>query len=127
MFIAGGVGIAPIMSMLRTLADRSYSRPLYLFYCNRSWDLVIFREDLEDLKTRLNLHVVHILEQPPENWIGESGYPTREILEDHLPVKRQKFDYYICGPEPMIKVMEKALFAMKVPLRRSHTEIFNLV
>jgi predicted ferric reductase len=66
-FVAGGVGIAPIMSMLRTLADRGDRRPLVLFYGNRVWDRVAFREELEDLSRRLDLKVVHVLQEPPED------------------------------------------------------------
>ena len=126
-FISGGVGIAPIMSMLRTLADRHDPRPMFLFDCNRVWDNVIFREEIKDLKTRLNLKVVHVLEEPPQPWDGETGFLTRTILEKHLPVDKALFEYFMCGPEPMTNSTEKTLYAMGVPLRRSHTEIFNLV
>ncbi|MEJ5203108.1 MAG: ferric reductase-like transmembrane domain-containing protein, partial [Anaerolineales bacterium] len=61
-FIAGGVGITPMMSMLRTLADRNDRRPLWLIYANKTWDGVIFREEIEQLKQRLNLQVIHVLE-----------------------------------------------------------------
>lgn len=48
-FAAGGIGIAPVMSMLRTLAERGDRRPLLLFYGNRVWERVTFREELEQL------------------------------------------------------------------------------
>jgi len=64
-FIAGGVGAAPIVSMLRTLADRHEPRPLWLIYGNKRWGDVIFREELEALKKRLDLHLVHVLNEPP--------------------------------------------------------------
>jgi len=126
-FISGGVGIAPVMSMLRTLADRGEPRPLFLFNCNRLWDNVVFREEIDILQGLLNLKVVNVLEDPPENWEGESGYLTRDILEKHLPDDRMGFDYFMCGPEPMTRGLEKTLYSMGVPLRRFHTEIFNLV
>ncbi len=78
--IAGGVGIAGLISMLRTLADRNDVRPALLFYANADWDGVAFRDHLERLKDRLNLTVVHVLERPPENWAGETGYVTAEVL-----------------------------------------------
>src|SRR3546814_4566326 len=56
-FIAGGVGIAPIISMLRALADRSDARPLWLFYGNRRWQNTLFREELKALGGRLQLRV----------------------------------------------------------------------
>ena len=83
--IAGGVGIAGLISMLRTMADRKDGRPAVLFYANGEWDGVTFRAELEHLKDRLNLAVVHVLERPPEAWTGETGYVTAEVLARHLP------------------------------------------
>ena len=126
-FISGGVGIAPIMGMLRTMADRHDTRPLYLFDCNRTWESVVFRDEIQALKESLDLKVVHVLEHPPGSWDGETGFLTRDILEKHLPDDRKMFHYFICGPEPMTNILEKTIYLMGVPLRRSHTEIFNLV
>jgi predicted ferric reductase len=64
-FIAGGAGITPVISMLRTLADRGNDQPLLLIYANMAWEDVIFREELEELKRRLRVTIVHVLEQPP--------------------------------------------------------------
>jgi len=126
-FISGGMGITPIMGMLRTLADRHDTRPLFLFNCNRTFDSIVFREEIEALEKRLDLRVVHVLEEPPVPWDGETGYLTRDVLEKHLPEDREMFHYFICGPEPMTDALEKVVYEMGVPLRRSHTEIFNLV
>ncbi len=54
-FVAGGVGITPVMSMLRTLADRGDRRPQLLVYGARSWEEITFREELELLQGRLDL------------------------------------------------------------------------
>ncbi|MBD0258491.1 MAG: immunoglobulin domain-containing protein, partial [Cytophagales bacterium] len=54
-FIGAGVGITPLMSTLRTMADRSDPRPCYLLFGNREWESVAFREEIEKLKDRLNL------------------------------------------------------------------------
>jgi len=70
--IAGGVGIAPAMSMLETLADRGDARPVVLFAGNRDWNSIIFRERVDALLGRLDVAVVHVLEQPPADWAAES-------------------------------------------------------
>jgi predicted ferric reductase len=75
--IAGGVGIAPALSMLETLADRGDVRPVVLFAGNREWDSIILRERIDELTTRLNVQVVHVLEQPPPDWPGRRGISTR--------------------------------------------------
>ena len=59
--MAGGVGIVPVMSMLRTLADRGDRRSLLLLYGNGRWERMLFREELDALAQRLNLRAVHVL------------------------------------------------------------------
>ena len=53
--IAGGIGITPMMSMLRTLADRGDKRPVILFYGSKDRESTTFREELEALRSRLDL------------------------------------------------------------------------
>ena len=48
--IAGGIGITPMISMIRTLADQGDKRPVILLYASRDWDSITFREELEALK-----------------------------------------------------------------------------
>ena len=125
--IAGGVGIAGLISMVRTLADRDDVRPVVLFYANAEWDGVAFREELEGLKDRLDLTVVHVLERPPEGWAGETGYVRAEVLSRHLPRGYRRFQFFICGPDPMMDAAEEALVGLGVPPERVHTERFDMV
>jgi predicted ferric reductase len=126
-FIAGGIGIAPIMSMLRTLADRGDRRPLVLFYGNRVWDRVAFREELESMTQRLDLRVVHVLIEPPDDWSGERGFITREVLTRHLPPATDGLHFFLCGPTPMTTGLERTLSAIGIPASRVHSEIFDWV
>ncbi|MHB0939086.1 MAG: ferredoxin reductase family protein [Armatimonadota bacterium] len=126
-FIAGGIGITPIISMLRTLADRRDARPLWLFYANRTWDGVTFREELEALSEQLSLQLIHVIENPPEGWTGEAGVVTRELLDRVLPENRTRAEYYICGPPPMMDAVERHLLALGVTEDHMHAERFNLV
>jgi predicted ferric reductase len=125
--LAGGVGIAGLISMIRTMADREDVRPVLLFYANREWDGVAFRDELEQLEDRLNLTVVHVLERPPADWTGESGYVTGEVLARHLPPGYRRFQFFICGPDPMMDAVEAALIGLGVPPERVHTERFDMV
>jgi predicted ferric reductase len=126
-FIAAGIGIAPIMAMLRTLADRRDERPLLLVYAYHTWERLTFREELERLRERLNLRVVTVLWEAPEVWTGETGLITEELLERHLPAERDGLECFICGPVPMIDLTERALSRLGVPLSRIHSELFDLV
>lgn len=125
--IAGGVGIAGLISMIRTMADRRDVRPAVLVYANRDWNGVAFREELEQLKERLDLTVVHVLEHPPDGWEGETGYVNAEVLSRHLPPGYRRFQYFICGPDPMMDAAESALVRLDVPAERVHTERFDMV
>jgi 3-phenylpropionate/trans-cinnamate dioxygenase ferredoxin reductase subunit len=126
--IAGGIGIAPMMSMLRTAAERGDTRSLKLFYAIDNWEDATFREEIEELTHELKLEVVYVLRNPPEMWKGESGYITKEILERYLPQARDdSFEVFICGPEPLMNSVEQALVQMGVFIGSIHAERFDLV
>jgi predicted ferric reductase len=125
--IAGGVGIAPALSMLETLADRGDVRPVVLFAGNRNWDRIIFRNRIGELTTRLNLEVVHVLEEPPADWAAETGYLNADIFTRHLPAGFQRFQFFACGPNPMLEAVEAALVQIGTPADRVHTERFDWV
>ena len=123
--IAGGVGITPMMSMLRTLADRGDKRPVTLVYGNKDWDSAIFREELESLKSRLDLKVVHVLPDPPAGWTGEKGYIDADMFKRHLPQPHADHEYFICGPNVMMDAIEKALGELGVPFAKYHSERYS--
>ena len=90
MFIAGGVGITPMLSMLRTLAARGDRRPVLLVVAGRTADELLHRADGEHLEDSLDLHVIEILEEPPEDWDGEVGRFTQDTLDRALPRRRAR-------------------------------------
>jgi predicted ferric reductase len=126
-FIAGGIGIAPVMSMLRALHDRGDQRQILLIYAYRRWERLTFREVLDDLAQRMRMRVVYVLEEPPPGWSGPKGRITKELLDLELPLNRVVLEYFVCGPEPMIHAIENALYELGIPLERAHSELFDLV
>jgi len=125
-FAAGGIGSAPMISMLRTMADRGDERPLWMIYGSVSWDDVTFREELTALEERLNLKVIHVLEEPPPGWEGETGYITADVLDRHLPQNREELIYFVSGPIPMIRLVKKDLRELDIPLRRIEEEQYEM-
>jgi predicted ferric reductase len=125
--IAGGVGVTPMMSMIRTLADAGDKRRIILLYGSKDWDSITFREELETLKTRLDLTVVHVLADPPVGWTGELGYITSETLARRLMPPYAAHEYFICGPAVMMDAVEKALGALGVPMSKYHSERYSFV
>jgi predicted ferric reductase len=126
-FIAGGVGVTGLLSMLRTMADRADVRPAVLIYANSEWDGVAFRDEIESLATRMNLSVVHVIRRPPADWTGETGYVNADMIARHMPAGFQRFQFFICGPGPMMDAAEAALLELGVPAERVHTERFDMV
>jgi predicted ferric reductase len=125
-FVVGGVGITPVMSILRTMRDTGDDRPVILIYGSPTWDEVIFREELEELERELRLTVVHVLERPPAGWQGEDGRIDEELLRRHLPRDTEGLEYFVCGPEPMMDVVEPALLDHGAPMRRLNSERFDI-
>jgi predicted ferric reductase len=125
--IAGGIGVTPMMSMIRTLADRGDKRPVILLYASKDWESITFREDLETLEARLNLTIVYVLQNPPIAWTGEQGYITAEMFKRYLPRPYESHEYFICGADVMTDAIEKALKELGVPLSKYHSERYSFV
>jgi 3-phenylpropionate/trans-cinnamate dioxygenase ferredoxin reductase subunit len=127
--IAGGVGITPMMSMLRTLAHRHDRRPHRLVVVARTIDELLFRGELQALQERLDLTIVELVRQPPQGWTGASGAVDEELLIALLPGKfrRNQLDYFLCGPPALVIDVLTVLDALDIPRPRIHTEQFDLV
>jgi predicted ferric reductase len=124
--VAGGIGSVPILSILRTMCDRKDPRPVCFFYANRDWESVTYRDILDDLESRMNLDLIHILENPSEGWQGERGRISAEIFDRHLPDNRDEVQYFVCGPIPMIRAVEQALNQLNIPKEKIHTENYEM-
>jgi predicted ferric reductase len=125
--VMGGIGVTPAMAMLRTLRDDGDPRRAILIYGNKDWENVAFREELEELRGQMNLEVVHLLEEAPDGWEGETGFVTRELLEKYLPEKPETFQYFVCGPTPLMDVTEITLRELGIPWQRIYAERFEIV
>jgi predicted ferric reductase len=126
-FIAGGIGVTPIRSMLLTMRDRGDRRPAILFYAAHDWSRVVFRAELEALARDIDLKLVWVFEEPEAGWLGERGYITAEVLERHLPAQRKRYQYFVCGPIAMMDSLEELLARAGAPRACIHSERFNVV
>ena len=127
-FIAGGIGITPVMSMLRCMRDRREDYRVLLLYANKTESSIVFREEIEQIEAREypQLEVVHVLSRASEEWDGEKGHIDREILERYVGGDVGGKSFYICGPEAMRESVVSQLKHMGVKDRRIRTEIFSL-
>lgn len=125
--IAGGIGVTPFMSMLRTMRDVGDRRTVLLLYAGASLDRLTFREELAELEEQLQLTVVHVLENPTDDWQGERGFITPEMLKRQAAdIESPRTHYYVCGPEPMMDAVESALLENGVPMERVNSERFEI-
>ena len=124
--LAGGIGAAPIMSILQTLADEKDKRPVTLFYGNYDDKNISFKDEINDLKKDLNLSVIHVLEVASKKVKSDVGFISREMLVRDLPENRDELYYFICGPLPMIEAMEAHLKALGIPRRQVTSEKYEM-
>ncbi|MFG6466285.1 1,2-phenylacetyl-CoA epoxidase subunit PaaE [Roseateles sp. BYS87W] len=130
LFIAGGSGITPILSLLSALLDREPQSRATLIYANRRTASTMFKEELEDLKnrfmTRLSLHLVFSREAVDAPLYGgrlDAG-KLSAFLAGAVPAASVD-QVYVCGPFEMNDQAEAALLGSGVPAERIHIERFG--
>ena len=133
LFVAGGVGITPLMAMVRTLSERRWRGRVDLVYSVKTKSDLVFAKELEALvaKRATDLHVHVTLTREPEGseWTGARGAITRATIERVLgdragAASLRALPIYLCGPDPMMDAM-KALFAdLGAPPENVHVEAF---
>ena len=116
---AGGSGITPIISLVRTVLANS-GRRIRLFYANRARDSVIFARALAELAEAHadRLVVVH-------HFDDDSGVVTPAVIEKFIADSGDA-DYYICGPAPFMDTVEDSVVTSGVPSSRVHLERFKV-
>jgi ferredoxin-NADP reductase len=124
-FLAGGSGITPLMSMIREVTDRGLRRHIHLIYGCQHPDDIIFQEELEDRRRRhSNLKVTPVISDPPSGYIGLSGFINADLIRKTLGVFSSK-TFYICGPEDMYAFCLPELEKLALPKRRIRIEVFG--
>ena len=124
--IAGGVGIAPIMSILRQLRAERDPRPIKLIYGNRLAEQILYRSELDAMGQDLRLDLHLVLSEPPPSWDGPVGGLDESVLAELLDVEdAAAWTYIVCGPAPMIDSVEDTLEALGVPMRQIVSEKFS--
>ncbi len=127
---AGGSGITPILSILKTVLAREPGAQFTLVYANRQVSSIMFREELEDLKNRYlgRLHIIHILKGDAQDTELFSGRVDREKLDELFEtlIDPQDIDQaFLCGPHGMMKSVREGLEGHGVPADRIKQELFK--
>jgi glycine betaine catabolism B len=118
-FLTGGIGVTPVRSMLRHLADtrgagRVAGQQLSVFYGSMTEDGIVYKEEFDEFEREIDgLRVVHVITNPTEAWKGHAGFITADIIRRELPDPRA-WTYYVVGPPPMITAMDKVLAELQI-------------
>ncbi|RTL64282.1 MAG: 2Fe-2S iron-sulfur cluster binding domain-containing protein [Pseudonocardiaceae bacterium] len=115
-FVGGGAGLAPVLGLLRSMADRGVEREAVFYYGARGQRDLCFEKELRELEERIpNFRYVPALSEPADgdDWGGEVGLITDVVkrLESSLSGR----DAYVCGPPPMVDAAIPVLEALGVP------------
>ncbi len=128
---AGGSGITPMFSILKTVLLKEPQSTLSLFYGNLHEEAIIFREQLAELvkANKDKVKIIHVLEKPSAEHPAEfTGLLTQQkinqLVNDHVNLASDN-EFFICGPTPMMDNARMALEALNIEKSRIHIEYFT--
>jgi propane monooxygenase reductase component len=126
-FVGGGAGMAPILCLLRSMAERGIDRKAVYYYGARRRGDLCFEDELRALEQRLpNFHYVPALSEPTgaeDEWEGETGLITDVVSRSETGVVRAHA--YICGPPPMVEAAVPLLTRLGVPEKHVYWDKFT--
>lgn len=128
MFFGGGSGITPLISIARSILIKEPGSRLCLAYGNRSKEYIAFYDKLNELveSSAGRLKVVHLLEDDPTGIAEYTGRPTTDAIKDI--VEKSGFEYpecFICGPQPMMDIVEEGLLGAGIREESIRMESFE--
>jgi propane monooxygenase reductase subunit len=125
-FVGGGAGMAPILSLLRSMAERGITRKATYYYGARRRRDLCFEAELRDLEEKLgNFRYVPALSEPDDgdDWDGEVGLITDVVKRHETDLK--EVHAYVCGPPPMVEAAVPLLTLLGVPEERVYFDKFT--
>lgn len=125
--VASGSGIVPLMAIIRHRANWDHKVPTKLLYSSRSYDDVIYREELDQLSANdSSLRVIHTLtRQQPPNWMSYRRRIDREMLADTAWLPTEKPLAFVCGATAAVEAVANYLLELGYEPERIKTERFG--
>lgn len=125
LFLAGGSGITPLLSMTREILDAGLDRDVVMLYGCRNPEAALYHEELTAYSATFpNFRYHLVVSDPVENWDGERGFLDEALIRRLVPDFAQRTSY-ICGPQVMNDFCKSALEAMGVPEKKIRREMFG--
>lgn len=128
---AGGSGITPMMGISKAVLNRQPQSKVVLVYANRDSGSVIFKSALSEMEKEFagRFSIVYSYDKAPLTWFGLKGFLTEEkiasILQTKVGGSFPNYEYYICGPSPMMDIVKTGLGKAGVAKELIHTEYFT--
>jgi predicted ferric reductase len=124
LYIAGGIGITPIRSMIEQQVALDERGNSVLLYGNRTEADTIFLQELHELGSKIAMPIHNVLSEQ-KGFKGENGFVDQEKISRLVPDVRER-DVFLCGPPPMMAAIVKQLKELGVPESQIHYERFSL-
>lgn len=129
-FIAGGIGLTPVLSMFKWLADTGSRRTAWFFLAVRNGNDIALRDEINEVasKNREQFRTVTLYSDPTVHCVEGTdfdckGFLNVDVLKRYLVTSN--YEFYICGPPPMMEATVKALLDWGVPEADIHFEAFG--
>ncbi|TSA55277.1 MAG: FAD-dependent oxidoreductase, partial [Dehalococcoidia bacterium] len=124
-FLAGGSGAAPFISIIRETTDKKAALNIHLIYGSRKPDDIIFDKELKEITAKnRNIKVDYVISEPPAGWKGASGFIDDKVISSLAGDLKGK-TVFACGPALMYEVCLPALARLGVPARRTKQEAYG--
>jgi ferredoxin-NADP reductase len=125
LLVGGGSGVVPLMAMIRERAVAGSDVDMRLLLSSRSWEEIIYRDELERLSGD-GLRVVHTLTRSqPDGWTGYARRVDAEMLTEVGPAVEDRPHVYVCGPTPFVEAVANALVGLGHQPHEIKTERFG--
>lgn len=114
-FLAGGVGVAPVRSLVASAVQRRFAGSLTLFQADRSARCMPYADEFRALDRAGALTWVPVLSRTEPGWRGESGHISAEMIRRHMPTGLKQASWVLAGPPGMVTAMQAVVAELGVP------------
>jgi ferredoxin-NADP reductase len=124
-FLAGGSGITPFMSIIREVTQKKLPVNIQLIYGSRIPEDIVYRKELDRIAAKhSNIRVDYVISEPPPGWKGHKGFFDKAMITS-LVGKLEGKTFFMCGPVQMYTLCSNVLESLKLPAKRIRHEVFG--